>query len=103
MNRLYYDENKNGLIPRVAPDLNMSNFVYYNAAHATDQSWSIKAASVRTRHIDQATSMNLYITNDFTFRQILTLYLEAYHAGLKTIYYIRSKSLQVEDCESCAV
>lgn len=103
MNRFYYDEKKNGLIPRVAPDLNMSNFVYYNAAHATDQSWSIKAAGVRTRHIDQATSMNLYITNDFTFRQILTLYLEAYHAGLKTIYYIRSKSLQVEDCESCAV
>lgn len=103
MNRFYYDEKKNGLIPRVAPDLSLSNYVYYNAAHQTDQSWSIKAAGVRTRHIDQATSMNIYITNDFTFRQILSLYLEAYHAGLKTLYYIRSKSLQVEDCESCAV
>ncbi|MBY0584677.1 ribonucleoside-diphosphate reductase subunit alpha [Murdochiella sp. Marseille-P8839] len=103
MNRFYYDEKKNGLIPRVAPDLSLSNYVYYNAAHQTDQSWSIKAAGVRTRHVDQATSMNLYITNDFTFRQILSLYLEAYHAGLKTLYYIRSKSLQVEDCESCAV
>lgn len=103
MNRFYYDEKKNGLIPRVAPDLNIQNFLYYNAAHHTDQSWSIKAAAARTRHIDQATSMNLYITNDFTFRQILNLYLEAYHAGLKTIYYIRSKSLEIEECASCSV
>ena len=40
MNRFYYDEKKNGLIPRVAPDLSLSNYVYYNAAHQTDQSWS---------------------------------------------------------------
>ncbi len=103
MNRFYYDEKKNGLIPRVAPDLSLANFGYYNAAHMTNQSWSIRAAGVRTRHIDQATSMNLYITNDFTFRQILNLYLDAYHAGLKTIYYIRSKSLEIQECESCAV
>lgn len=103
MNRFYYDEKKNGLIPRVAPDLDMRTYSYYNAAHRTNQSWSIKAAAARTRHIDQATSMNLYITNDFTFRQILNLYLEAYHAGLKTIYYIRSKSLEIEECASCSV
>lgn len=103
MKGFYYDEKKNGLIPRVAPDLSLKNYVYYNAAHATDQSWSIKAAGVRTRHIDQASSMNLYITNDYSFRQILSLYLQAYHEGIKTLYYIRSKSLEVEECESCSV
>ena len=46
--------------------------------------------------------MNLYITNDYTFREILNLYLLANKCGVKTLYYIRSKSLEVEECESCA-
>ena len=103
MNRFYYDEKKSGLIPRVAPDLSLLTAPYYTEAHRIDQSWSIKACGVRSRHIDQAQSFNLYITNDYTFRQILKLYLEAYHEGLKTVYYIRSKSLEVEECISCAL
>jgi ribonucleoside-diphosphate reductase alpha chain len=35
-------------------------------------------------------------------RQVLALYLEAWRDGIKTIYYVRSKSLEVEECESCA-
>ena len=57
---------------------------------------------MRQRHIDQAQSINLYITNDYNMRQVLALYLDAWRSGVKTIYYIRSKSLEVEDCESCA-
>lgn len=62
----------------------------------------MRAAGVRQRHIDQAQSMNLYITNDYTLRQVLRLYLEAWRRGVKTIYYVRSKSLEVEECESCS-
>ena len=29
-------------------------------------------------------------------------YLEAWKVGVKTIYYVRSKALEVEDCESCS-
>ena len=46
--------------------------------------------------------MNLYITNDYTMRQVFNLYYEAWKAGVKTVYYVRSKSLEVEECESCA-
>ena len=42
------------------------------------------------------------ITNDYSMRQVLRLYLEAWRAGVKTIYYVRSKALEVEDCESCS-
>lgn len=35
-------------------------------------------------------------------RKVLNLYLEAWKCGVKTIYYIRSKSLEVEECESCS-
>ena len=102
MSRFYYDEKKSGLIPRCAPDLNMKTWWYYKSAHLIDQLWSIRAGGVRQRHIDQAQSMNLYITNEYSFRQVLELYLEAYRRGVKTVYYIRSKALEVEECESCS-
>ena len=60
------------------------------------------AEGVRQRHIDQAQSVNLYITNDYTMRQLLNLYILAWESGVKTLYYVRSKSLEVEECESCS-
>jgi ribonucleoside-diphosphate reductase alpha chain len=102
MNRYYMEEKKNGLMPRVAPDLTPKTFWQYKNAHYIDQQWSIKAAGVRQRHVDQAQSMNLYITNDYTLRQVLNLYVLAWERGVKTIYYIRSRSLEVEECEVCS-
>lgn len=102
MKRFFLEEKKGSMLPRVAPELSISTWWYYKPAHTIDQTWSIKAAGVRQRHIDQAQSMNLYITNEFTMRQVLNLYIEAWKAGVKTIYYVRSKSLEVEDCDSCS-
>ena len=102
MSRYFLEEKKNGLMPRVAPELSMDNFWYYKNAHYIDQSWSVRACGVRQRHIDQAQSMNLYITNEYTFRKVLDLYILAWEEGVKTIYYIRSKSLEVEECEVCS-
>lgn len=102
MNRYFLEEKKNGLMPRVAPELSMETFWYYKNAHYIDQKWSVRACGVRQRHIDQAQSMNLYITNEYTFRKVLDLYILAWEEGVKTIYYIRSKSLEVEECEVCS-
>ncbi len=102
MSKFYYDEKKSGLIPRAAPDLDFNTWWFYKSAHQIDQSWSVRAGAIRQRHIDQAQSMNLYITNDYSFRQILSLYFLANQLGVKTLYYIRSKSLEVEECESCS-
>lgn len=102
MNRYYLEEKKNGLVPRVAPDLSPQTYWLYKNAHYIDQTWSIKAAGIRQRHVDQAQSMNLYITNDYTMRQVLNLYILAWEWGVKTIYYIRSRSLEVEECEACS-
>lgn len=102
MNRYFLEEKKNGLTPRVAPDLAPDTFWYYKSAHLIDQTWSIRAAGVRQRHIDQAQSMNFYITNDYTFRKVLGLYILAFEQGVKTVYYVRSKSLEVVDCSACS-
>ncbi len=102
MNRYYLEEKKNGLVPRVAPELSGDTFWYYKSAHRIDQTWSVRACGVRQRHVDQAQSMNLYITNEYTLSQVLRLYILAWEEGVKTIYYIRSKSLEVEDCDACS-
>ena len=102
LKEFFYEEKKGEMIPRVAPEINGTNNVFYKPAHMIDQTWSIKAAGVRQKHIDQAQSLNIYITTDFTMRQILELYIKAWENGVKTIYYVRSKSLEVEECEGCA-
>ena len=102
LKRYFLEEKKGSMLPRVAPELSPATYWYYKNAHLIDQTYSIRACGVRQRHIDQAQSMNIYITNDFTMRQIFNLYLKAWEEGVKTIYYVRSKSLEVEECESCS-
>ena len=102
MKRFFLEEKKGAMLPRVAPELNDRTYWKYKGAYLLDQTWSVRAAGVRQRHIDQAQSLNLYITHDFTLRQVLNLYLLAWESGVKTIYYVRSKSLEVEECDSCS-
>ena len=102
MNRYYLEEKKGSILPRVAPDLSPATWWYYKNAHSIDQTWSVKVAAVRQRHIDQAQSFNLWITNEFKMSQLLNLYILADELGVKTIYYVRSRSLDPEECESCS-
>lgn len=102
MKRFFYEEKKGSMLPRLAPQLSAATWWYYKNAHEIDQSWSVRASGIRQRHIDQAQSMNLYITNDYTMRQVLNLYILAWKSNVKTIYYVRSKSLEVDECESCS-
>ena len=102
MRRFFLEEKKGSMLPRGAPGLNADTFWYYKNAHMIDQTWSVRACGARQRHIDQAQSVNLYITNDYTLRKVLGLYLLAWEQGVKTLYYVRSRALEVEECESCS-
>lgn len=102
MSRFYLEEKKNSIVPRLAPELSAETFWYYQNAYLIDQTWSVRACGVRQRHIDQAQSMNLYITNEYTLRGVLNLYIKAWEEKVKTIYYVRSRSLEVEECEVCS-
>lgn len=102
MARFYLEEKKGSIIPKTAPDLNDDNYWYYNPAYNIEQGWSVQMNGIRQRHIDQGQSFNLYITNNYTMRQIMNLYIEACKCGVKSIYYVRSKSLEVTECESCS-
>lgn len=99
--KFYLDEKKNQVIPIIAPDLNQETFWLYKEAHTIDQSWSIRACAVRQRHIDQSQSFNLYITPQTKAAEIAQMYIQAWEAGVKTLYYTRSRSAEVEECVSC--
>lgn len=102
MKRYFLEEKKGSILPRVAPDLTPKTFWLYENAHEIDQHILIRSAAVRQRHIDQSQSINFYITTEFTMRRVLDLYIEAAKRKIKSVYYVRSKSLEVEECDYCA-
>ncbi|NFT06449.1 MULTISPECIES: ribonucleoside-diphosphate reductase subunit alpha [Clostridium] len=102
MARFYLEEKKGSIIPKTAPNLSEDNYWYYNTAYNLEQGWCVEMNGIRQRHIDQGQSFNLYITTQYTMRQIMNLYIKACKCGVKSIYYVRSKSLEVTECESCS-
>ena len=102
MNKYFLEEKKGSIVPRVAPGLTDEAFWLYEPAHTLDQNIVVEAAGIRQRHIDQSQSLNIYIDSNYTMRQILEIYINAWENGVKTLYYVRSKSLEIEECENCA-
>ncbi|QJI52439.1 ribonucleoside-diphosphate reductase subunit alpha [Psychrobacillus phage Perkons] len=100
-NQFYYEEKKDYKIPVVVPDLTPATNFYYNNAFSLNQHGSIKQASARQKHIDQSQSFNLYVKNDIKATELLSLLTESWEQGLKTIYYVRSTTTRIEECEYC--
>jgi ribonucleoside-diphosphate reductase alpha chain len=98
----YAEEKKNFKIPVTAPDLSAKTIWFYNpTAYQLDQHWSIKQTAARQRHIDQGQSFNLYVSNEIKAGELLALHIDAWKSGLKSTYYVRSRAIEVEDCEFC--
>ncbi|MCM3716895.1 ribonucleoside-diphosphate reductase subunit alpha [Fictibacillus phosphorivorans] len=99
--KFYSEEKKNYKIPVTAPDLNAETAWFYKSAFHIDQRWSILQNAARQRHVDQSISFNLYVTHDIKAKDLLDLHLLSFEKGLKTTYYTRSTSIELEGCESC--
>jgi len=99
----YSEEKKDYKIPVTAPDIDHKTFnIYRKTAYLIDQKWSIRQNAVRQRHIDQSISFNFYVPNNVKAKDLLDLHLMAWRQGLKTTYYVRSTSDEIEECEWCA-
>jgi ribonucleoside-diphosphate reductase alpha chain len=66
----------------------------FKTSFEIDQRWLIELAADRTRYIDQATSLNLFIPADVDKWDLLMLHYRAWELGIKSLYYLRSKSVQ---------
>ena len=84
---LKYFDGSLGPIDRAPDDLKQ----LYATSFEIEPTWLIQAAARRQKWIDQAQSLNLYIAQP-SGKKLDSLYREAWHAGLKTTYYLRSRS-----------
>ena len=63
----------------------------YPTAFEVDQNKLIDCAAVRQKWIDMGQSMNLYYAGN-SLKDLNDMYIKAWKSGLKTTYYLRSKS-----------
>ena len=66
----------------------------YRTAFEIDQRWLIELSADRTPFIDQAQSLNLFIPADVEKWDLLMLHYRAWELGIKSLYYLRSMSVQ---------
>jgi ribonucleoside-diphosphate reductase alpha chain len=66
----------------------------FRTAFEIDQRWLLELAADRTPFIDQSASLNLFIPADVDKWDLLMLHFRAWEMGIKSLYYLRSKSVQ---------
>ena len=66
----------------------------FKTSFEIDQRWLLELAADRTPYIDQAQSLNLFIPADVEKWDLLMLHFRAWELGIKSLYYLRSKSIQ---------
>ena len=66
----------------------------YKTSFEIDQRWLLELAADRTPYIDQSASLNLFIPADVEKWDLLMLHFRAWELGIKSLYYLRSKSIQ---------
>ncbi|WP_260927817.1 ribonucleoside-diphosphate reductase subunit alpha [Novosphingobium sp. 9] len=66
----------------------------FKTSFEIDQRWLLEFAGDRTPYIDQAQSLNLFIPADVDKWDLLMLHFQAWERGIKSLYYLRSKSVQ---------
>ena len=65
-------------------------------AREIDQFEIVKQASDRQKYICQGQSVNLFVDPESEAKYLLTLHLAAWKMGLKSLYYLKSTSMQVK-------
>ena len=66
----------------------------YKTSFEIDQRWLLELSADRTPFIDQAQSLNLFIPADVDKWDLMMLHFRAWELGIKSLYYLRSKSVQ---------
>lgn len=87
----------------VAPNLNKENFWYYKEYVNMDLNDVIDMVSIFYKWIDQSISFEWIINpQQVSPAQLYGYYFKAWEQEIKTVYYVRSMSLDVKECISCS-
>lgn len=107
---IFMDGKKDAKTPVVVPNLNLETWFYYKPTSLMEYEgtkdlghmWAIKHNEARQKWIDQATSFNIYVSDDISAVNLLRLHLETWERGIKTSYYTRSESSKSDTCIACS-
>lgn len=116
-------EKKIGKIYYPAPYLGTDTLPYYESAYNMDMRKVIDVYATAQQHIDQGMALTLFMrstipaglyewkigrTDKMTTRDLNILRMYAYHKGIKSVYYVRTytddmEEFGVNECESCSI
>jgi len=86
----------------MAPNLSKDNFWYYKEYVHMNMPDVIDVISTIQKWIDQSISFEWIINPmEVSPLDLFNYYFQAWENNIKTVYYVRSMSLEVEKCESC--
>ena len=95
--RMWFEDGIYGKTPVVAPKLSADTYYYYVSAYDIPQRLMLELTAIRQRYVDQSISHNLYYDpNKITGKTIFEDIMWAWKNGIKTIYYCRTASKQLE-------
>ena len=66
----------------------------YKTAFELDQRWVVELAADRTPDVCQSQSVNIFLPGDVDKWDLHMLHWQAWERGMKSLYYLRSKSVQ---------
>ena len=72
----------------------------YKTAFEIDQRWLIDLAAQRTPYVCQSQSLNVFIPADVHKKDLHQIHFQAWKKGIKSMYYLRSMSIQRSDVVS---
>ncbi len=99
-------EGKLGRVYYPAPFLTNDNLEFYDDAYEIGPEKIIETYAAATQHVDQGLSLTLFFKDTATTRDVNKAQIQAWRAGIKTIYYVRIRQMALEgtevaDCVSC--
>ena len=99
-------EGKLGRVYYPAPFLTNDNLEYYEDAYELGPEKIIDTYAAATQHVDQGLSLTLFFKDTATTRDVNKAQIQAWRAGIKTIYYVRIRQMALEgtavdECVSC--
>ncbi len=99
-------EGKLGRVYYPAPFLTNDNLEYYDDAYEIGPEKIIETYAAATQHVDQGLSLTLFFKDTATTRDVNKAQIQAWRAGIKTIYYVRIRQMALEgtavdECVSC--
>jgi len=100
-----YFVETNAIAPsvNVAPNLTEENFWYYKEYVNLDMKDVIDMVATIYKWIDQSISFEWIVNpQSVSPRELYDYYMRAHSKWIKTVYYVRSMSLEIKECDSCS-